>query len=81
MGGRHTRKHGGRGQFGGDRGIVQEKGSVEEMENLHRVERERIHRPYVVYVVNRLPVALERILLLLRLRTGVEVLHGDPSLH
>lgn len=49
--------------------------------DLHRVECKRVDRPHVVYVVDSLTMALERVLFLLRLRTRVEILHGDTTLN
>lgn len=48
---------------------------------LHRVERKRIDRPYVVDIINGLSVALERVLLILGLGIGIEVLHSDTSFY
>ena len=42
---------------------------------VHRMECERVDRPNVVYVVDRLAVAFERVLLVLRFRFRIKVLH------
>lgn len=47
---------------------------------VRRVEGERIDRPNVVDVVDRLAVALERVLFFLDGRRGVEVLNGNAAL-
>jgi hypothetical protein len=46
---------------------------------VRRVERERVDGPYVVDVVDRLSVALERVLFFLDRWRGIEVLYGDAS--
>jgi hypothetical protein len=47
---------------------------------VRRVEGERIDRPNVIDVVDRLAVALERVLFFLDGRRGVEVLYGNAAL-
>jgi hypothetical protein len=48
---------------------------------VRRVEGERVDGPYVIYVVYRLSVTLERVLFFLDGRRGVEVFYGDATFY
>ena len=47
--------------------------------DVHGMESKRVNRPYVIYIIDSLSVALERIFLVLDLWTWVKVFHTDPA--
>ena len=49
------------------------------MGDVHRMESKRVNWPHVVYIIDSLSVALERIFLVLDLWTWVKVFYTNPA--
>jgi len=45
------------------------------------MESKRVNRPHLVYIIDSLSVALERIYMALDLWTWVKVFYADPAFH